>query len=91
MVENKNNRWKIFTDQLKNKYRLVILNDNTFAEKLAFRLSPLGLIIAISAVTIVMTTLVISLIAFYIFSRAQCFWNNKKVEAKGFKQYISFF
>jgi len=64
MAENKNNRWKIFTEQLRNKYRLVILNDDTFAEKFAFRLSPLGLIIAISAVTIAMTTLVISLVAF---------------------------
>ncbi len=64
MSENKNNRWKNFTDQLKNQYRLVILNDNTFAEKLAFRLSPLGVIIAISAVTIAMTTVVISLVAF---------------------------
>lgn len=64
MTENKNNRWRIFTDQLKDKYRLVILNDDTFAEKFAFRLSPLGLIVAIGAVTIVMTTLVISLVAF---------------------------
>ncbi len=64
MPDNKNNRWKIFTEQLRNKYRLVILNDDTFAEKFAFRLSPLGLIIAISAVTISMTTLVISLVAF---------------------------
>jgi murein DD-endopeptidase MepM/ murein hydrolase activator NlpD len=64
MAENKNNRWKIFTEQLRNKYRLVILNDDTFAEKFAFRLSPLGLIIAISAITIAMTTLVISLVAF---------------------------
>ncbi len=64
MAENKNNRWKLLTDQLRNKYRLVILNDDTFAEKFAFRLSPLGLIIAISAITIAMTTLVISLVAF---------------------------
>lgn len=64
MAENKNNRWKIFTDQLKNKYRLVILNDETFAEKFAFRLSPLGLIVTIGATTIIMTTLVISIIAF---------------------------
>jgi murein DD-endopeptidase MepM/ murein hydrolase activator NlpD len=64
MAENKNNRWKIFTDQLKNKYRLVILNDETFAEKFAFRLSPLGLIITIGTITILMTTLVISIIAF---------------------------
>ena len=64
MAENKNNRWKILTDQLKNKYRLVILNDETFAEKFAFRLSPLGLIITIGTITILMTTLVISIIAF---------------------------
>lgn len=64
MAENKSNRWRIFTDQLRDKYRLVILNDDTFAEKFAFRLSPLGLIVAIGAITIAMTTLVISLVAF---------------------------
>lgn len=60
----KNSRWKIFTNQLRNKYRLVILNDDSFAEKFSLRLSPLGLIILLGAVTIVMTTLVISLVAF---------------------------
>lgn len=64
MTENKNSRWKTFTDRLKNRYRLVILNDSTFGEKFSFRLSPLGLIIAISTVTILMTSLVISLVAF---------------------------
>jgi murein DD-endopeptidase MepM/ murein hydrolase activator NlpD len=64
MAENKNNRWKIVADQLKNKYRLVILNDETFAEKFAFRLSPLGVIVTIGTVTIIMTTLVIAIIAF---------------------------
>lgn len=64
MPEIKNSRWKIFTNQLRNKYRLVILNDDSFAEKFSLRLSPLGLIILLGAVTIVMTTLVISLVAF---------------------------
>ncbi len=64
MSDKKNSRWKIFTDQLRNKYRLVILNDDSFAEKFSLRLSPLGLIILLGAVTIVMTTLVISLVAF---------------------------
>lgn len=64
MSETKNSRWKIFTDQLRNKYRLVILNDDSFAEKFSLRLSPLGLIILLGSVTIVMTTLVISLVAF---------------------------
>lgn len=64
MSEIKNSRWKIFTDQLRSKYRLVILNDDSFAEKFSILLSPLGLIVLLGTVTIVMTTLVISLIAF---------------------------
>jgi murein DD-endopeptidase MepM/ murein hydrolase activator NlpD len=64
MSEIKNSRWKIFTEQLRNKYRLVILNDDTFAEKFSLRLSPLGIIILIASVTILMTTLVISIVAF---------------------------
>jgi murein DD-endopeptidase MepM/ murein hydrolase activator NlpD len=64
MALQKHSRWKVFTDQLRNKYRLVILNDETFGEKFSLRLSPLGVIIAISTITILMTTLVISLVAF---------------------------
>ncbi|MES2130937.1 MAG: M23 family metallopeptidase [Bacteroidota bacterium] len=64
MPESKNSRWKIFTDQLRNKYRLVILNDDSFAEKFSLRLSPLGLIILLGSITIVMTTFVISIVAF---------------------------
>ena len=64
MSETKNSRWKIFTNQLRSKYRLVILNDNSFAEKFSLRLSPLSLIILIGSVTILMTAIVISLVAF---------------------------
>lgn len=64
MPESKNSRWKIFTEQLRNKYRLVILNDDSFAEKFSLRLSPLGLIILLGSITIVMTTFVISIVAF---------------------------
>lgn len=64
MSENKNSRWKIFTNQIRNKYRLVILNNDTFAETFSLKLSPLGLIILLGSITIVMTTLVISLVAF---------------------------
>jgi len=64
MAEKKHSRWKLITDQLKNKYRLVLLNDETFGEKMSFRLSPLGVIIAISAITIIMTTIVLSIVAF---------------------------
>ncbi len=64
MVDTKNSRLKRFGAFLRSKYRLVILNDNTFGEKISLRLSPLGLITGIFAITIVMTTLVISLVAF---------------------------
>lgn len=64
MSETKNSRWKIFTNQLRSKYRLVILNDNSFAEKFSLRLSPLSLIVLVGSVTILMTAIVISLVAF---------------------------
>lgn len=53
-----------FIDRLQNRYRLVVMNDDTFEERFSLRLKPIGLLILISAVTILMTTLVISLIAF---------------------------
>jgi murein DD-endopeptidase MepM/ murein hydrolase activator NlpD len=64
MDELKQSRFKRFRIFLSNKYRLVILNDSTYGEKFSLKLSPSGLIIGAAAITIVMTTLVISLIAF---------------------------
>ena len=64
MVSPKNSRWKQFGMFLRNKYRFVILNDNTFGEKLSLKLSPMGIIIGVFAITIIMTTVVISLVAF---------------------------
>ncbi len=57
-------RWKRFILFLRKKYRLVILNDATFGEKFSLRLSPWGIIIGVSAITIVMTSFVISIVAF---------------------------
>jgi murein DD-endopeptidase MepM/ murein hydrolase activator NlpD len=64
MNEIKVKRWKRLLTILKSKYRLVILNDNTFGEKFSLRLSPINLIIGICAITIAGTTAVISLVAF---------------------------
>jgi len=64
MATEKAKRWGRLRTFLRNKYRLVILNDNTFGEKFSLRLSPWKLIVGLSAITIVMTTLVISLVAF---------------------------
>ena len=60
----KSSRWKRFSRFLRRRYRLVILNDTTFGEKFSLRLSPWGIIIGMLAITIVMTTIVISLVAF---------------------------
>lgn len=64
MSEVKDKRWRRLAAFLKNRYRLVILSDATFGEKFSLRLSPWGIIIGVSAITIVMTTAVISLVAF---------------------------
>ncbi len=49
---------------LLSRYRLVVLNNNTFEEKFALRLTPMGLLTLVGSVTILMTFLVISLVAF---------------------------
>ncbi len=50
--------------RLRNRYRLVVMNDDTFEENFSLRLTPLGLFILLGAITIVMVMLVTSLIAF---------------------------
>lgn len=51
-------------DRLRVRFRLVVLNDETFEERFSLRLTPGGFLILIGSITIVMTFLVISLIAF---------------------------
>jgi len=63
MSEQKENRKK-FLQRLRHRYRLVVMNDDTFEENLSLRLTPLGLVILLGAVTIVMVMIVTSLIAF---------------------------
>ncbi|MCO6500763.1 MAG: M23 family metallopeptidase [Vicingus serpentipes] len=50
--------------KLKNKYRLVILNDDTFEEKISFRLSRLNVFVAAGLSSLVLIVLVTLLIAF---------------------------
>ncbi len=64
MVQAKKGRFRNLTQLLRRKYRLILLNDNSLDEKFSLRLSPLQLITLILALTILMTSLVISLIAF---------------------------
>lgn len=62
MTEEKKNRKLI--DRLKVKYRMVLLNDDSFAEKFSFRLSALNVFIVTGVVSIIMIALVTSVIAF---------------------------
>ena len=51
-------------DRLKNKYRLVVLNDDTFEEKVSFRLSRLNVFVATGLSVITLIGFTIILIAF---------------------------
>lgn len=51
-------------DRLRVRYRMVVMDDETFEERVSVTLTPLGILVAVSAITIVMTALVVSLIAF---------------------------
>lgn len=64
MAEVKTSKRKRISAFLRSKFRLILLNDTTFGEKFSIRLTPITLIIGFSAITIIMTTLVISLVAF---------------------------
>lgn len=50
--------------KLKNKYRLVVLNDDTFEEKLSFKLSRLNVFVLIGLSSIILVASTIVLIAF---------------------------
>lgn len=63
MAEEKENKRK-FIDRIRHRYRLVVMNDDTFEENFSLRLTPLGFFILLGSITIVMTMLVTSLIAF---------------------------
>jgi hypothetical protein len=53
-----------FIKRLRHRYRLVVMNDDTFEEKFKLRLTPLGLVILLGSTTIIMIMIVTSLIAF---------------------------
>lgn len=51
-------------ERLRDRYRLVVMNDDTFEEKVSLKLSPLSLFILFGTVTIVFISLIISVVAF---------------------------
>lgn len=56
--------WQAFKEKLKNTYRLVVMNDESFEEVGSYKLSLLNLYVAISAAIVVVAFLVFALIFF---------------------------
>jgi murein DD-endopeptidase MepM/ murein hydrolase activator NlpD len=57
-------RWGEWLEGLKNTYRLVVMNDNTFEEVGSYRLTRLNVYIMISSIFVVLVCLVTMIIAF---------------------------
>ncbi|MBL7929587.1 MAG: M23 family metallopeptidase [Bacteroidia bacterium] len=63
MAEEQKKRKKIYR-KLRNKYRLVIMNDQTLEEKTSLRLSPLNVFVFIGTIILSLITFTIYIIAF---------------------------
>jgi len=63
MVEKENWKSKV-SRKLRNKYKLVILNDENYEERLAFRLSRINVFVLVSILSIMLIAITIVLIAF---------------------------
>ncbi len=63
MAKEKKNKKKI-TKKLLNKYRLVILNEDTFEERISFKLTRLNVFVVIMLVSVFLITCTTGLIAF---------------------------
>ena len=63
MAKKKKKEEKWF-DRLRNKYRLVVMNDSTFEEKLSFRLSRLNVFVVLGTIAILLVFLTTYIIAF---------------------------
>lgn len=63
MIDNKEHKRKL-SQKLLNKYRLVILNEDTFEEKLSFNLTRLNVFVVLTAAAILLIALTTVLIAF---------------------------
>jgi len=53
-----------FWMKIRNRYRLVVMNDDTFEEKFSLKLTPLNIFIVAGLVSIIMIILTVSLVAF---------------------------
>ncbi len=75
-------------ERLKNKYRLVILNDDTFEEKVSLRLSRLNVFVVVGISSLVLILLVIMLIAFTPLREFIPGYANVTVRKQGVQNYL---
>lgn len=61
-MEDKKN--PTFWTKIRNRYRLVVMNDDTFEDQFSLKLTPLNIFILTGLVSIIMITLTVSLVAF---------------------------
>jgi len=64
MAKKKNNKKQKFFNKLKNKYKLVILNADTFEEKFSLKLSPMNVFVLAGSASILLIFLTTFIIAF---------------------------
>lgn len=64
MAKSESKDRKQFFKKLKNKYRLVIINDNTFDERFSAYLSPMNVISGVALVFIFIALIVVGVVAF---------------------------
>lgn len=53
-----------FWTKIRNRYRLVVMNDDSFEEQFSLKLTPLNIFVLVGLVSIIMITLTVSLVAF---------------------------
>ncbi len=63
MAEKENIKLKRFREILRSKYRLILLNDSSFKEKISIKLTPLSLIIGVFMLIIILTSVIIMVVA----------------------------
>jgi len=74
--------------RLKHKYRLVILNDDTFEEKISLRLSQLNVFVVVGLSSLVLILLVIMLIAFTPLKEFIPGYANVNIRKKGVENFF---
>ncbi|MBI4929476.1 MAG: M23 family metallopeptidase [Bacteroidetes bacterium] len=53
-----------FWTKIRNRYRLVVMNDDSFEEQFSLKLTPLNIFVLVGLISIIMITLTVSLVAF---------------------------